>query len=338
VTLQHHGASFQSTPQWREITLMAKGAHAYSSTPLPEPLVQRLYCTLLVNTHTLTTATLDPIGLYFHPLSSLPNHSCQPNATITFAGPTLSLRALRPLKEGEEITLSYIDSTQPTPLRQSALRDRWFFTCACALCAAAPNIPQDSLQCPSCGAPTPAPTCSSCGGKVPYRPDTEDLGTLYRSGIMPPTRHPIPQLHADAVSALLSRGDFAGALPHQLLLVTRIYPALYPAPQQHPVRVVAAFTLAALLMEVSRDPPAALRRLGVDWAKAVWAVLTEVERGVWAGSGLAEVVRSKKTEVREELERAGVEWVKGGKVPGLEEELAKVQVVVDGLVKELKGE
>jgi hypothetical protein len=337
VALQHHGSSFQSTPQWSEITLMAKGAHAYSSTPLPEPLVQRLYCTLLVNTHTLTTATLDPIGMYFHPLSALPNHSCDPNAVITFSGPTLSLRALRPLKEGEEITLTYIDSTQPTPLRQSALRERWFFTCSCALCSAAPNIPQDSLLCPSCRHLTPPPLCSACGGKVPYRPDTEDLGALYRSEVMPVTRHPIPSLHADFVAAKLERGEYAEALPHQLLLVTRIYPALYPQPQ-HPVRVVAAFTLAALLMEVARDPPETLKRLDVDWGKAVWAVLLEVEAGVWAGSGLADVVKEKKTEVRDELEKAGVEWVKGGKVPGLEQELAKVQVVVEGLVKELKGE
>lgn len=51
------------------------------------------------------------------------------------------------------------------------------------------------------------------------------------------------------------------------------------------------------------------------------------------------MVKEKKKEVREELEKAGVEWVKEGtKVPGLEDELAKVQVVVDGLVKELKGE
>jgi hypothetical protein len=135
----------------------------------------------------------------------------------------------------------------------------------------------------------------------------------------------------------LERGEYAEALPHQLLLVTRIYPALYPQPQ-HPVRVVAAFTLAALLMEVARDPPETLKRLDVDWGKAVWAVLLEVEAGVWAGSGLADVVKEKKTEVRDELEKAGVEWVKGGKVPGLEQELAKVQVVVEGLVKELKGE
>ena len=36
------------------------------------------------------------------------NHSCVPNAFVGFDGRTAVLRAERPIKEGEEITISYI--------------------------------------------------------------------------------------------------------------------------------------------------------------------------------------------------------------------------------------
>lgn len=102
----------------------------------------------------------------------------------------------------------------------------------------------------------------------------------------------------------------------------------------------AGFVLMALLVEVSRDP-GELAGVGVDWGKAVWAALREVEEGVQgshgASSPFAEVVRIKREEVVEELGKAGAEWVKGGKVEGLKEELEKVERVVEGLLAELKA-
>ncbi|KAA8914980.1 hypothetical protein FN846DRAFT_770634 [Sphaerosporella brunnea] len=345
INLQHHTPEFQASPKHAEIQLMSKGAHAYSGTSLPEALVQRLYCTLLVNTLTLTTPTLDPIGLYFDPLPSTINHSCNANTFITFSGASLTLRSLRPITEGEELTLPYVDTTLATSHRLSTLRERWFFTCRCPLCTSSPNIPQDQLQCPSCQTPGLPPLCTHCNAAIPHRPDSEELRVLYKAGNMPATRQPIPSLHAAAVQSFLSDANYEAALRHQLLLVTRIYPRLYPQPH-HPLRVASGFVLAALLIEVSHSPGGTLAPLRVDWGKALWAVLVQVEAGVsgchGAESAFAALVRQKKAEVKDELEKAGVGWVKevekGCKIPELDEEMRKVQAVVDGLVAELKGE
>lgn len=46
MALESHAAAFRASEKWDEICLMAKGAHAYSCTPLPEPMALRLYCTV----------------------------------------------------------------------------------------------------------------------------------------------------------------------------------------------------------------------------------------------------------------------------------------------------
>jgi len=99
--------------------------------------------------------------------------------------------------------------------------------------------------------------------------------------------------------------------------------------------------MAALLMEVMFDPGEELARTDVDWGKAVWAVLTEVEHGVKRSHGeasvFAQVVRRKKAEVYEELTKANVLCLRdGGKIEGMSEELAKVGSVVEGMLKELR--
>lgn len=63
------------------------------------------------------------------------NHSCIANATKDFVGDLMVLRALRPLKAGEEIFISY-DESSDYDARQAALMTTWGFECKCPLCAA----------------------------------------------------------------------------------------------------------------------------------------------------------------------------------------------------------
>ncbi|KAK2022416.1 tetratricopeptide [Colletotrichum zoysiae] len=63
------------------------------------------------------------------------NHSCVANAKKEYAGDLMVLRALRPIKEGEEIFHSY-DGSADYEARQRALMTTWGFECSCALCAA----------------------------------------------------------------------------------------------------------------------------------------------------------------------------------------------------------
>ncbi|KAK2049104.1 tetratricopeptide [Colletotrichum somersetense] len=66
------------------------------------------------------------------------NHSCVANAKKEYAGDLMVLRALRPIKKGEEIFHSY-DESADYEARQMALMTTWGFECSCALCTAEKN-------------------------------------------------------------------------------------------------------------------------------------------------------------------------------------------------------
>jgi hypothetical protein len=100
------------------------------------------------------------VGLY--PVHCCINHSCAPNALVCYsvdapwrwvkthfherayseeAMVALPLHhvfvcALREIKPGEEIRISYIDETLPVEARRRALKLRYLFDCSCARCVA----------------------------------------------------------------------------------------------------------------------------------------------------------------------------------------------------------
>ncbi|KAF8245055.1 SET domain-containing protein [Wilcoxina mikolae CBS 423.85] len=344
VTMQSHMTEFGTTENWKDICLMAKGAHHFSGILLPEPVVLRLYCVILVNSLTLTTPTLDPIGICFDPFAANANHSCVPNSYIIFEGRSLNLRSLDVIPKSTEITISYIDTTFPTATRQAELKSRWFFTCACGLCSLAPFGTTDIFSCPYCVGEVPnSPplTCIGCRKCLPKPPNSDDLKTLYKSRLFPPHRQPLPSLHSAAIESLLCQKNYREVLKHQLLLYTLINPALYPQ-SHHPIRVCSGFVLAVLLLEASQDLGEELEKIGIDVGKAVWALLAEVEQKVkWSHgeeSGLDKMIRMKKTEVDEQLKKANVLWhADAGETAELREELAKAGVVVTGILNELRA-
>ncbi|KAJ4303016.1 hypothetical protein N0V90_001907 [Kalmusia sp. IMI 367209] len=63
------------------------------------------------------------------------NHSCIANTSKDFVGDLMVLRAIRPLTAGEEVFISY-DETSDYDARQAALMTTWGFECNCPLCAA----------------------------------------------------------------------------------------------------------------------------------------------------------------------------------------------------------
>jgi hypothetical protein len=66
-----------------------------------------------VNSFRITDASGDEIGIGFDPLLGMANHSCAPNASLEFDGRCAVLTALKHIKEGEEITISYIGQSSP---------------------------------------------------------------------------------------------------------------------------------------------------------------------------------------------------------------------------------
>eukprot|EP00752_Nemacystus_decipiens_P004295 g3924.t1 len=71
-------------------------------------------------------------GLYLEAAAA--NHSCHPNASQSFDGKTLSLRCIRPIPRGEEITIAITHIQRPGPTRREALRKSYFFECRCERC------------------------------------------------------------------------------------------------------------------------------------------------------------------------------------------------------------
>jgi hypothetical protein len=76
---------------------------------------------------------------------ALANHSCVPNAAITFDERCVQLRCLDFIKKGEQIFISYIDHTQRRDTRRAELQDRYFFRCNCEKCTNDDN-PYATLQ------------------------------------------------------------------------------------------------------------------------------------------------------------------------------------------------
>jgi hypothetical protein len=80
----------------------------------------------------------DYAGQGLFSLHSCLNHSCTPNVRVDLfdlSGPArLSLTALRPIKKGQQLTVTYVDPTLPRQARLHILRLGYFFACACERC------------------------------------------------------------------------------------------------------------------------------------------------------------------------------------------------------------
>ncbi len=120
-----------------ELATVLAGRLAKSGMQANEALVRRV----LMQLHCCAMRIPDPAdgsalaaGLFA--TASAANHSCRPNAIVLFdeAG-GLSLLAVRPIAEGEEVLISYVDSSLPSALRRFELFDTWRVAdCRCAQC------------------------------------------------------------------------------------------------------------------------------------------------------------------------------------------------------------
>ncbi|KAJ5811255.1 Zinc finger MYND-type [Penicillium robsamsonii] len=93
-----------------------------SGTDIDEGTVSTYAAKLDLNSFNLTTSMYDRIGLYMHPYAGLINHSCDYNSTVGFDGEELYVKAMRSIKKGEQIFISYIDTTTPYDI-QTAERE-----------------------------------------------------------------------------------------------------------------------------------------------------------------------------------------------------------------------
>lgn len=74
--------------------------------------------------------------------TSLFNHSCRPNAAAGGTGGSdIQVRAIKEIKEGQEICICYDSAVylSPTERRRAFLKDKWGFDCECPRCVADPQ-------------------------------------------------------------------------------------------------------------------------------------------------------------------------------------------------------
>jgi len=100
---------------------------------------------------------MNSVGIGIVEKACLINHSCVPNCVAIFEGSAVSIRSIKPIKNGEEITISYIESIIKRKDAQTELQERYFFKCKCVKCRL--NSNNDGMLVGNCGN-------ANCTGKM----------------------------------------------------------------------------------------------------------------------------------------------------------------------------
>ncbi|KAK4172454.1 hypothetical protein QBC36DRAFT_247527 [Triangularia setosa] len=121
---------------WGDFELQAMAAMTYSGVFMNEEglrVAMKYLCQIHTNAFNRLDTDTGMSGIFLDPALARVNHSCVPNAFIGFDKRTATLRAERSIKEGEEITISYIENDKPRSVRRQGLR-LYHFECDCPRC------------------------------------------------------------------------------------------------------------------------------------------------------------------------------------------------------------
>ncbi|KAI0890515.1 uncharacterized protein GGS22DRAFT_14563 [Annulohypoxylon maeteangense] len=91
-------------------------------------------CKLQVNSFNRLDSDFGQSGIYMNAALAMVNHSCIPNAYVSFTGRDGILHAYQDIKEGEEVTISYSNCDIPRSERRHYLKTHYYFTCNCRRC------------------------------------------------------------------------------------------------------------------------------------------------------------------------------------------------------------
>ncbi|EJC98158.1 SET domain-containing protein [Fomitiporia mediterranea MF3/22] len=144
------------------VSLLPLSAASVPDTPLICPLSRSSIASPAVikeifsrfsNNNFIVHSHLSAVGHGIFPLASrLFNHSCLPNAIVTYSftseGIQMVVKALTPIKQGEEITIPYFDPALPYHQRQAICRYSYGFECTCSVCMF-PRCTVDAREPPS---------------------------------------------------------------------------------------------------------------------------------------------------------------------------------------------
>ncbi|KAI6286663.1 hypothetical protein MCOR27_001735 [Pyricularia oryzae] len=121
---------------WEDMKLQAYAGIHYAGRKEDDAnlfLSLDVLCKIQTNSFDRFDADTGASGTFLDPVLAMANHSCVPNAVVLFWRRKAYLRAEMPIKQGSEISISYIDYTKPVRFREE---DLWLyhFTCKCPRC------------------------------------------------------------------------------------------------------------------------------------------------------------------------------------------------------------
>ncbi|KAM6906622.1 N-lysine methyltransferase SMYD2-like [Lycodopsis pacificus] len=113
------------------------GLHRFFSKHLELPGhkdLLTLFSQVACNGFTVEDDELSHMGTALYPDVALINHSCLPSVIVTYNGTSAEVRAVKNMKPGDEVLISYIDLLYPADDRNNRLRESYYFTCDCQDC------------------------------------------------------------------------------------------------------------------------------------------------------------------------------------------------------------
>lgn len=215
-----------------------------------------------LNAFTFADPLYDYIGVYLHPFAALINHSCDYNSIVVFDGEEVFVKAVRPIKKGEQIFISYIDATNPCDIRRKELMERYFFHCQCSKCVLGTDAPEDGyietakdhsvLEAASRQASTSIDAArDESDAEIALEKLKSAKHALRHAGAWPITRQPYVALRDELITTFLSLGQFQTAFAHAAVRHIKVDPVIYPI--SHPIRYLHVWTLVKLAIHLSQE-------------------------------------------------------------------------------------
>ncbi|KAJ5542285.1 hypothetical protein N7535_004705 [Penicillium sp. DV-2018c] len=245
-----------------------------------------------VNRFSLTNSVFTRVGLYMHPYASLINHSCDYNSVVAFDGEELYVKAIRPIKKGEQIFITYTDPTIPRWIRRQVLKKRYFFDCRCTKCLTEP----DDLETRFFSTPRSKETLLKTereaikSMRIAVAADPADsvekiqtvMRNLRESVQWPLTQQPYVSCRDELIISSLQAGRNTLSFIHAAIRSLRINPKIYD--KAHPLRQYHSYRLAEIMLQPSihqlpSDPkdPVQIGDYNLPFQYLAWKILHELD-------------------------------------------------------------
>ncbi|XP_019699760.1 histone-lysine N-methyltransferase SMYD3 isoform X2 [Harpegnathos saltator] len=130
-----------------------------------------IYGRICINSFNILDLDMNSIGVGIYLGASVIDHSCKPNAVVTFEGTTIIVRTLidLPYLDWSQVCISYVDLLSSNNERRKELYDSYYFWCNCERCKQSEPMAETAVcPNPSCASPCLIENdkCDKCDAKL----------------------------------------------------------------------------------------------------------------------------------------------------------------------------